>query len=238
MIMACIENNHAPNNGKKMLKFIAKKILKRPNTNFVGSEVYWKERYKNDGTSGAGSYNRLAQFKADVINSFIDSNSISTAIEFGCGDGNQLKLLKIDHYEGYDISQEIIKKCKSLFHDDNSKSFNLTKDYAGTTAELSMSLDVIYHLVEMEVYEDYLKTLFQASEKFVIIYSSNEDDHENNDVVPHVKHRKFTKWVEKNASDFEMIEHIPNKYPYDGDGENSSYADFYIFQKKTDQPSS
>lgn len=43
------------------------------------------------GTSGAGSYGVLAEFKAEVINSLLLEHSILTAIEFGCGDGSQLK---------------------------------------------------------------------------------------------------------------------------------------------------
>jgi hypothetical protein len=65
----------------------------------------------------------------------------------------------------------------------------------------------------------------------VIVYSSNENDHENNDMVEHVKHRKFTDWVLQNAPEFKLIDHIPNKYRYDGNGELTSYADFYLFQK-------
>ena len=56
---------------------------------------YWENRYKNNGNSGAGSYGRLAEFKADVINNFIAENKITSVIEFGCGDGNQLSLFVV-----------------------------------------------------------------------------------------------------------------------------------------------
>ncbi|GAJ08100.1 unnamed protein product, partial [marine sediment metagenome] len=57
---------------------------------FSGSREYWESRYAGGGTSGAGSYGKPAEFKAQVLNSFVKDNGISSVIEFGCGDGNQL----------------------------------------------------------------------------------------------------------------------------------------------------
>ena len=52
------------------------------------SREYWEQRYSMGGTSGAGSYDKLAEFKVEVINSFMKKYQISSVIEFGCGDGN------------------------------------------------------------------------------------------------------------------------------------------------------
>ena len=35
---------------------------------FPGSEKYWEKRYIAGGNSGAGSYGKLAEFKAEVLN--------------------------------------------------------------------------------------------------------------------------------------------------------------------------
>lgn len=40
------------------------------------SKKYWNDRYLTVGNSGAGSYNKLAQFKADIINNFVEKNQI------------------------------------------------------------------------------------------------------------------------------------------------------------------
>ena len=37
-------------------------------------------------------------------------------------------------------------------------------------AELALSLDVIYHLVEDTVYESYMGQLFDSATKYVIVY--------------------------------------------------------------------
>ncbi len=175
--------------------------------------------------------NVLAQFKADIINSFIEERSISSVIEFGCGDGNQLKYYEIKDYLGFDVSPVVISHCNLLFKDDSKKSFKLVSEYAGEKAELAISMDVIYHLVEDDVFFNYMARLFESAYNYVIIYSSNSSNHENNDVSAHVRHREFSSWIDSNAQEFRQIGYIPNKYPFNGDGEVSSYADFYIYER-------
>jgi hypothetical protein len=38
---------------------------------FRGSSSYWEQRYRQGGTSGAGSFRRLAEFKAETLNDFV-----------------------------------------------------------------------------------------------------------------------------------------------------------------------
>jgi SAM-dependent methyltransferase len=183
------------------------------------------------GNSGGGSYNRLAEFKAEVLNGFVASNNISTILELGCGDGNQLKYFIFPKYLGYDISSKAIGICKELYKNDESKEFHVLDSKVKLDAELSISLDVVYHLLEDVVFDQYMRQLFDAASRYVIIYSSNTDD--NAESSAHVRHRAFTKWIDQNASGFELKDHIPNKYPYTGDNTNSSFADFYIYERKT-----
>ncbi len=202
----------------------------KPAQHFTTSGDYWEKRYKLGGNSGAGSYNNLAEFKGKVINSFFESKKIVSAIEFGCGDGNQLKYLKPQNYTGYDVSKKAIQLCKKLYKKDDTKTFKLMNTYNNEKAEVGISLDVIYHLIEDQTYFNYMNTLFKASKKYVIIYSSNTNDNQLSSV--HVKHRKFTEWIENNQQKFKLIEHIPNQYPFDGDGKKTSFADFFIYEKQ------
>lgn len=197
---------------------------------FTTSGDYWEQRYKSGGHSGAGSYNKFAEYKGEVINDFVTKNHVDSVIEFGCGDGNQLKYFQFSHYLGFDVSESVISLCRELFSADVSKQFKLMDDYSGEKAELTLSLDVIYHLTEEEVYMEYMQRLFSASNNHVIVYSSNDEEKEKR-TADHLKLRKFTDWVEEHKQEFKLIEHIPNKYPFDGDGLNTSISDFYIFQK-------
>ncbi len=198
---------------------------------FVNSTIYWKNRYDSGGNSGHGSYDQLAKFKATILNDFVLENSISTVIEYGCGDGNQLKLANYPHYIGFDISPLAISICSAHFAGDASKTFQSMESYQGQTAELTLSLDVIYHLIEDSTFSKYMILLFDTSKRFVIIYSSNTDNNANHS-AQHVKHRKFSDWVADNKPEWTLLEHIPNKYPFTGDTRTSSFADFYIYSRQ------
>ncbi len=201
------------------------------NKNFTSSQDYWEQRYLQGGTSGAGSYGVLAEFKAEVINSLLLEHSILTAIEFGCGDGSQLKKIKYPSYIGYDVSPTAIQKCKNIFRDDKSKEFHFGSEHHGGKSDMTLSLDVIYHLVEDEIFEKYMTTLFGTARKLVVIYSSNENNSGNGS--KHVRHRKFTDWVEQNISEWSLIKKIPNKHPYQGNGTKGSFADFFIYTQRS-----
>jgi hypothetical protein len=197
---------------------------------FKSSEDYWVKRYRKGGNSGRGSYGGLAQYKADVLNNFVVSSSINTVIEYGCGDGNQLTLGKYPHYVGFDISPDAIALCKKLFDIDSTKSFYLMSEYAGQSADLTLSLDVIYHLVEDDVFENYMRLLFHSSNKYVIVFSSNMDAHLLSS--SHVRHRQFTSWIKTNLPDWALISYIPNANKESNRSKESSGADFFIYQKK------
>jgi hypothetical protein len=197
---------------------------------FRGSERYWIERYARGGNSGPGSDGELAKFKADVINEFVAANAIQTVIEFGSGDGNQLMLARYPRYLGFDVSPLAIERCRRLFGDDPTKRFSLLAEYAGERAELALSLDVIYHLIEDGVYERYMRTLFDAAERFVIVYASNIDAEQDHH-VPHIRHRRFTGWIEANAPQWQLLRHVPNPHSRDSGHAEWSYSDFFIFER-------
>lgn len=214
---------------KNFLKKVTRKLLKwlKPVTS---SEEYWIDRYKSGGNSGPGSYDDLARFKADLLNNFIQTENIQSIIEFGCGDGNQLSLSRYPSYIGFDISQEAIKLCTEKFLRDTSKTFKLMNDYENETAELTISLDVIYHLLEDPIYYQYMQRLFNSSERFVIIYSSKTESQAKRQ-APHIRHRDFSIWIRENQPQWELIKYIPNKYPQKVFGQKGSFADFYIYKK-------
>jgi cyclopropane fatty-acyl-phospholipid synthase-like methyltransferase len=219
----------------QMIKKIRKKLYKiYTNAKFTTSEEYWEERYTSGGNSGAGSYGKFSLFKAEIINDFIKNNKIKTVLEFGCGDGNQLSLLNTENYIGLDVSKTVIQKCIKKFNKDEHKSFFIYEPYCFLDknkiffCDLTLSLDVLFHLIEQDIFEKYLTDLFSSSKKYVIIYSSNY----NSSQTGHEKRRNFTDWIEKNAKNFKLIEKIPNKYPpYDGKNpDETCSSDFYIYR--------
>lgn len=201
-------------------------------SSFTDSASYWESRYARGGNSGPGSYHKLAAFKAGVLNDFVRKNNIYSVIEFGCGDGNQLSLSEYPSYLGLDVSPTAIRMCRERFRDDPSKEFKPVSDYSNQRADLALSLDVIFHLVEDDCFDNYMKKLFGASDKHVIIYSS--DSNNNEGMAPHVRHRQFTAWVKKNKKEWTLKEILYNPYPYNPRApraDTGSFCDFFFYER-------
>lgn len=223
------KNRDSMNKVKKILFFIKTKGKKH-----FPPEKYWEYRYREKGNSGSGSYGRLACFKAEIINDFIKKNKIQKCIELGCGDGNQLSLFECPSFVGLDVSKTIIAENQLRFKEDATKNFYLynkknIKQLQKEPYLLSLSLDVIFHLVEDSIFENYMHNLFNFSDQYVIIYSSNI----NLRLSPYERHRNFTAWIDQNIADWELIERIPNPFPYDKENpDETSRCDFYYYRRK------
>jgi SAM-dependent methyltransferase len=197
---------------------------------FRGSATYWDNRYRKGGNSGPGSYGRLAEFKAAIINDIVKKHGIRTVIEFGCGDGHQLELAHYDSYIGFDVSPKAVEICRARFAQRANYRFSLVADYAGETADLTMSLDVIYHLVEDDIFQKYMELLFDSSNEFVLLYSPDASMPEFN--TAHVKTRVFSDWVLAHRPNWHMVECIKNKFPYDIDSPGeTSFSDFHLYRR-------
>ena len=206
-------------------------------TIFPGSGVYWEARYAKGGTSGAGSYGSSAHFKAAVLNTFVEKNGVTTVTEFGCGDGNQLSLMRYPEYSGLDVSETILIKCRERFRGDTTKRFFVyhPKEFQAllpdVRADLTLSLDVIYHLVEDEVFESYMRDLFRAAKRYVVVYSTDIDANPRNQSL-HVHHRSFTPWIAAQMGEWQMVNRVENPLPPDEFGGAELRPDFYFFVRK------
>jgi len=179
---------------------------------FRGSAHYWERRYRRGGTSGSGSYGELAQGKASVVNRMIAEQGITSVIEFGCGDGNQLRYAKYPRYLGLDVAPSAVRRCAELFGDDLSKSFmlydgDLFHDRARWLhADAALSLEVIFHLVEDDVFDVYMRHLFDTADHHVIICATNRDDLPS---APQERHRRFSGWIAENRPGWVLAAHVP-----------------------------
>jgi predicted O-methyltransferase YrrM/SAM-dependent methyltransferase len=181
-------------------------LFDQPKSHF-SSASYWEQRYARGGNSGLGSYNDSAIFKSNLINDLITRQRIESMIDFGVGDGNLLKSLKPIDYIGLDVSPTIIEKCKFLFSEDTNKQFFLYDEFNMTTQkDLTMSCDVLYHLVEDQIYYQYLDNLFNCSKKAVIIYGADVDKNE----APHVLKRKFTNFISIKYPQWQLSQSVMN----------------------------
>jgi hypothetical protein len=202
--------------------------LLRQQLSFAGSARYWELNYARGGTSGGGSYGDLARGKAQFLNAFVRDHGVRSVVEFGCGDGHQLSLANYPRYTGLDVSAAAILLCKRKFAGDLAKSFfrydgECFVDHGGLfAADLAISLDVVYHLVEDAVFAAYMKHLFAAGSRYVVVYSTNVD---GAGTAPHVRHRKFASWVQRNLPEWQLTEVSP------GPNDKPDRADFYVYER-------
>lgn len=191
-------------------------------------QKYWEYRYKTGGNSGAGSYGDCANFKAAIISSYIKSNNVKSVIDLGVGDGNVLTLLddQYQDYYGLDISKVIIKNVEKKFPHRKFYHYNGSlKEYQKLKippADLVLSLDVIFHLTDDQVFDSYMNILWQSSRKAMIVYSSNN---EMPSKANHVKHRKWTDWLENRFKGLYSSQLITHPY------KDKSFSDVYIIEK-------
>ena len=193
----------------------------------INSVEYWKNRYQEGGHSGLGSYGFLAEYKKNFLNNFIKEKGINSILEYGCGDGNQLVLIDCEVKYGVDVSEVAVEKCKSLMPDNKFFVISENEKLFLKKTDLLLSLDVLYHLLEDEVFENYLKNIVDHESEYVIIYSSDFDDSEH--FSKHVRHRKFSDnsiLLEK----YELIKFEENIYK-STDHELGSFSDWFIYKK-------
>jgi len=172
------------------------------------SAEYWQNRYKNDrhmflgDGSGAGSQGEEAAYKGFVINHWLEKHELRTITELGCGSGENLKLYNIPiSYCGYDVSPEAIKLCEEKFDKHRNRLkylFTTDINMIDYEADVCLSLDVWYHLVEDEVFNDYCKLLFEVGKwNYIIIYSTDTDSQFTEDGHPLAKHVRFRPVLDK-----------------------------------------
>jgi hypothetical protein len=191
--------------------------------------LYWERRYSAGGTSGAGSFGHLARYKAGFLNTFVATNRIGTVAELGCGDGEQLRRARYPAYTGYDISPMAVSMCRAKFRGDSTKSFYcLPEVQTLEPADLCISLDVMYHLVDDADFDEYLRLLFRIAARYVIIYG-------NGCVQPygatHVKLRDFSGEIGRLYPGWMLINAERNPfYSEIGTDPNTSWSNFYIYE--------
>lgn len=200
-----------------------------PLLGFGGSRNYWESRYGFGGDSGAGSQGEAAIYKANVINSFIGLRGVKSVIEFGCGDGRQLLLSAYPRYVGVDVSVRAVQMCEERFASDPSKRFEVLDLYNGETAELSLSLDVIYHLVEDQVYRNHLDQLFRAATRYVVIYSTSAEHKMSS--MRHVRHRKIEDYIMATYPHFKRMVADESALPPPVERSRAGYTRFFLFER-------
>lgn len=135
-----------------------------------------------------------------------------------------------------DVSATILKHCISKFKSDKTKSFFI---YNGELfadnqkvfkSDAAFSIDVIFHLVEYELFEKHLENLFSSAIKLVVIYGADLDIKRETE---HELYRKFTKYIQDKFPEWQLENIIKNRYPSkDTEDQTGSLSDFFFYTRK------
>jgi SAM-dependent methyltransferase len=139
------------------------------------SASFWEQRYASGGNSGTGSEGENAAFKAEFLNDFVVDHAVRDVVEYGCGDGRQLAFANYPKYTGLDVSATAIRMCEQRFAGDPAKEFHLLPLPWPVAADLVLSLDVIYHLTEQDVYVQHMHDVFNSALQWVVLYTTDSD---------------------------------------------------------------
>lgn len=190
---------------------------------------FWESNYRDHGTSGAGSYGLLAEFKAEVINALIREFQVKKVLEFGCGDGNQLQYMNYPEYLGLDIAPTAIRLCAEKFSADKTKSFLLYRpgsfyNRGFYQADLCVCLDVLYHITDEPDFQQTLQDIMESSTNLVVLYTKITTGN-TPQIVETIRDRDIFQYLSA-YPDYELKQIIPQRYP------NLSSAEFIILQKQ------
>ncbi len=67
-----------------------------------------------------------------------------------------------------------------------------------------------------------MRHLFAAAAKFVIVFATNR---ERPGTAPHVRHRRFTRWVETDSRGWQLLDVAP------GPNHGPDRADFFTYER-------
>ena len=218
----------------RLANWLHRRLSRAIGADQLDATKYWEARYARGGNSGEGSYGRLGGLQGERTERFhsrarrAERHRIriaATAINCHC--------YECPAYTGLDISRSALLRCIERFRDDSTKSFFLFdadcfRDASGRfAADVSVSLDVIFHLVDDRVFEAYMAHACEAAQRYLILYTTDYD----RPSTGHERPRAVSKWMQSRP-DFVLVKRIPNPFPGTQDEQYVSDAEFLIYERQ------
>lgn len=214
---------------KNIINFITRIVNKYIFAKKFEYKRYWDKRYSSGGNSGAGSYGEIFEYKNSFLLNFIKENEIKSIIDFGCGDGNQIKKFENIKYLGFDVAKASIRMCSEAYLNDVNKSFILydPKFFVNNfiQSDLVVCLDVLYHIIDERDFIKTLSDILSCSSKYVVLFTSVDSyKNESYKTGAHVRHRDTMNYLKK-FNKFKVVSVEPKVDP------KLSSASFIVLEK-------
>lgn len=188
--------------------------------------AYWEDRYASGRSSGAGSEGAEGHYKAEFVSQFIADHGITPVTDWGCGDGQVLHQMNLHgaDYTGYDVSKTALSKLRDEFPEHRFVSYPAVGPVL--PCELSLSLDVMFHLPDRNEYSQYVWDVFDAATRYVLVYST---DYNAPFTGNHVRRRNFTEDVARWCPGWSLVSvAAPFRDAPDA-------AQFFVYRKASDE---
>jgi len=182
----------------------------------IESLKHWNSRYKEGRDSGGGSYGDIVFAKLKAMKTHILPEDVSSIFDLGCGDfsfGSRVsEMFPSAKYTAVDQSSVVIGRNIRIY---NSKFNFKIQDNINEDADLVLCVDVLFHVLREEKYNEILHGLIKHWKKYLVISAFDRDGEtlENGKIViTKLDESLFGKPIEK--------------FLIEPDG-----ANFYIFKK-------
>ena len=108
------------------------------------NKQFWNNRYLKSPSlgSGPGSRGEIAILKSRNIQDIVLNNSISSILDYGCGDLHCIDPCLIEQYVGVDLSEIVLEKNRKLFP---NKKFITPQELDDDRFDLVVCQDVLIH---------------------------------------------------------------------------------------------
>jgi SAM-dependent methyltransferase len=208
---------------------------------------YWERRYLHGGFSGAGSRGESLSQKigfAHTVYGDVQKEGGCGVLDLGCGDGRFAagfvkfgleEQVNFTAYRAVDISPKALEIAEEfcrhnvppeevnrhmsfeLFRPDRPEQ-PITPGVFG----LGLSLEVIFHILEDDIYDLYMRTLFDRCR--TVFIQTAADPEPVRTAGDHIVWRDTQEWVWTHRPEAVCIHHIPRPF---GD---RSFSDFFVYR--------
>ena len=185
---------------------------------------YWKNRHRRGRghweSVGRGSVGKLARYKAGLVNELVQEVDAVRIVDLGCGDGRQADRFHVPEYVGLEVSEHAVAEARKRLakHPNRTAHVWEPSDLLPETGCIALSMDVVFHLVDDELHDAYMRALFQAGTKAVAIYSTDYEGEPQG----HMRHRNVSRWVEENIQGWKRTQAVPPPWPNSEHPQNGS----------------
>lgn len=130
---------------------------------------YWKDRYRQGGTSGNGSVGDERAWKWKIIDRYIPN--LESVVDVGCGDLSFWLGRKHKDYVGVDVSETILKRNESSHPEWRFILASSDKFINGLEKECVFCFDLLFHIMNEDSFVKTLHNICHYSSRYVLIHT-------------------------------------------------------------------